>query len=231
MSPLLGGAAPVPGADQWCFDATTLIMFNDAKRIDLLGEWLGQAYVPEFIVKHELCKGQKATKKNQPTIKSPWLHWVPSHPDDAEKVADLVQLFGKAAPENQGEAEVIAMCERHGWSAVFEDEAARTAARERGIPHCYTVTLLALGAATMGLNPSTAWKIHQAMEESRGRFGRLKPDEAMRPVFGDLCNAYRALWLRLEKPSYPVLLGSTVGDGMTLDDVMIRLVNRARTAS
>ncbi|MGI8624550.1 MAG: hypothetical protein ACR2NB_13960 [Solirubrobacteraceae bacterium] len=214
MSPELDGALRT-GPEYLCLDAGPLINFNDIRATEQLGEWLAPvAYTPRFVINQEL--GGRP-KQNAPTISAPWLGWVPSHPDDNALVTKLVLRFGKAKPENQGEAEVIAACMRYGWTAVLDDEDARAAAFDEGVPSVYTVTLLAAAAAQGLITPTQGWKMHRAIETTdENRFSPLKPDHAYKEVFVDFANKLRKLWLHRGQPDWPLLLAAPELDDMLL---------------
>jgi len=141
---------------------------------------------------------------------------VPSHPDDAEFIAELLRRFGKGPPENQGEAEVVAACRRYGWTAVLDDEQGRGAATEDRVAHVYVATLLAAAAAHGKLTPTQAWKLHVAFQR-RGRFSPLKPDPAYKAAFVDFAAKLRRLRELRGEPDWPLLLAEPGLDNLLLE--------------
>lgn len=221
MTPALGTSAPQTGASYVCLDAGPLINFNDIQAVDRLGSWLAPlAYTPEAVIKMEL---NKRPRQNAPVIAAPWLLWVPSHPDDAELVAKLLNRFGKSYPENLGEAETIAASKRHGWTAVLDDEEGRLAAGDHGVPSVYTATLLAAAAAEGKVTPTQAWQMHVQIENNRGRYSCLKPDADNKPVFVDFCSKLRQLHKNAGQPAWPQFLAEP-----QLDALLLWLIEQAR---
>lgn len=220
MSPELGATAPQTGAGHVCLDATPLIAFNNSDKVELLGQWLGVAYSPLAVIEKEI---KKHPRQSKPTLEAPWLMWVPSHPDDTQLVADLLKRFGKAYPENLGEAETIVASKRYGWTAVLDDEEGRLAAKDHGVPSVYTVTLLAVAVAYDMLTPTQAWKMHVQIEKNRGNFSALKPDKDNAPVFHKFCQTLRRLLIKAGKPEWPRFL-SVPG----LDDLLLQFIHEAR---
>jgi len=217
MTPVVDLAVVQSGDDYVCFDAGPLISFNDTGRLGWLEEWFSPvAYTPQAVIELEL---KKRPKQNGTVVSASWLYWVPSHIDDAALVARLVRQFGPGPPENQGEAEVIAACKRHGWTAVLEDEDGRSAARDEGVTRVYVATLLAAAAAQGKLTPTQAWKGHVAIEKKRGRFSPLKPDDGYKPLFFSYARLVRKLHLRRGKPSLAKLLAIS-----GLDDLLLRRI-------
>jgi len=203
-----------------CLDATPLISFNDIKQTDLLGEWLPVAFTSIAVIELEL---KKRARQNHPTISAPWLWSVPSHPDDTELISELLKRFGKGPPENLGEAQVVASCLRYRWTAVLDDHEGRDAASDNNVPRVYTVTLLAMAAAQGMLNPSKAWKMHKFIEKNRGNFSPLKPDADNKPVFAEFVGRLRKLYLKRDKPDWPMLLSAP-----GLDDLLLRMLHERK---
>lgn len=221
MSPELGATAPQTGASFVCLDAGPLISFNDIQATHLLGEWLAPvAYTPLAVIEQEL---KKRPRQNAPIIAADWLLWVPSHPDDAQLVSDLLKRFGKAYPENLGEAETVAASKRYGWTAVLDDEEGRRAAADHGVPSVYTATLLAVAVAYDKLTPTQAWRLHVQIESTPPRFSPLKPDSDNKPVFVDFCGKLRQLLKQAGEPAWPQFLATPM-----LDDLLLELIRRAR---
>lgn len=223
MTPPLEGTPLQTGPGFVCMDAGPLISFNDTKKTDLLSEWFDPVlYTPEAVITLEL---KKRPRQNAPTIGAPWLIWVPPDADDTALIADMLRRFGKGPPENQGEAEVVAACKRHGWTAVLDDEQGRAEARRQSVISVYTATLVACAAAHGLLSPTQAWKLHKAMETAdENRFSPLKPDDAYKSVFVDFTNKVRTLWQRRGKPAWPLLLAEP-----GLDDLLLELLDIFRS--
>ena len=221
MAPALTGAAPSTGATFICFDATPLTSFNDTGSLDLVGEWLKPvAYTPFAVIDLEL---KKRPKQNAPTIAADWLHWVPSHPDDTQLVADLLKRFGKAYPENLGEAETVAASKRYGWTAVLDDEEGRGAADDHGVPHVYTVTLLAVAVGLRQAHADQGLAAPRSNRTEPRAVLTAKARQANKAIFVDFCNKLLQLLKNAGEPPWPVFLATP-----NLDALLLELIQRAR---
>lgn len=124
----------------------------------------------------------------------PWLVVTAAeHVDDLKVVADLGQRYPTPPDKDRGEVEMVALCSRHGWIAVCEDEVGRTQAADYGVDRIYIVTLLAAAAAYKLVPHKDAWAAHEAVESSRGYRSILRGDDDHRAVFADVVRAFYGL--------------------------------------
>ncbi len=189
-----------------CFDTTALLLFAKAGKLDWLGSLLGEAFVPEYIRDAEIGAHVARYPENQKILDAPWLHAVPSNPDDARYVAQLVERWGSIPPNDLGEAEMLAACKRFGYTGVCEDEIGRKAASTEGVTIAYSVSILIAATVFRVEKPSAAWTIHCSIEKHRKSHHILSPTATHKPVFMTACRAAWSLQKRLgatDLPGYP----------------------------
>lgn len=219
-------AAP-EGPGYLCLDATPLIHFSNHDQLDVLGELCGSpAFTPTYVLEEEIrvpMRGSPKYRKNSAILKAQWLVGA-ELPDleGAERVAALKRRLGGSPRANLGECHVLALCERHGWTAIVEDEDARLAANDPDdgplVPTIYMVTLLAVGAGFSRIDPRAAWRIHREIETPR-RGSILLPEHEQ--VFKNCVEVFRKLEGKVEP--WPQVLAR----GATLDAVIVHERRRA----
>jgi len=200
-------AALPQGSECVCFDATVLIHYQDNDHLDTLRDLFpGPTITPNVVTGMELVKNAKARELNTRILAAEWLQSVPvTDPGDITEVRTLVAVWGGKPNKNEGEAEVIVLCERHGWIAIMDDYQGRSTAADRGrMRFAYMSTMLLAAAAAIGitgLDADRAWEIHRAVESKRKR-PRLQ-NEAL---FKRLVQIFRAAWEQNGRPPWPTFL-------------------------
>lgn len=159
------------GAAQVCFDATPLILFADAGVLSTLTTWFGPlAYTAAVVTEVELKKNLEGHPQNREILKLPWLHSVPlEEDDDLRFVADLRRLWGSKTGRDHGEAEVVALGRRFGWTVVIDDRAGRDAARSNGVPCVSTAGMIAASVAGVYESVEQAWQLYSQVSANHDR--------------------------------------------------------------
>lgn len=163
------------GSDVVCLDATILISYAKAGMLEWLERFFGEdvaalAYTSEWLFEYEIKKPAAAYPENEEIVRAAWLHKAKVKAEDNVYVQNLVDLWAEPG-RNRGEAEVVALCSRYGWTAVLDDTKGRDAAgraAEVGRPfparHVWGATMLVAAAAENLIDLGTAWEVHQAVE-------------------------------------------------------------------
>ena len=193
------------GSDFVCFDATQLIAFNNAEQLDILGAWFPRAFTPDVVTEEEIRPHLGKFPQGQRILDAAWLEPIPVESDAGiELVNYLLAERWKSAPDrDRGEAEVLALCRDHGWTAILDDEAGRVAARDIriGVPSAMMLTTIIAAAAYELIKPNDAWALHVEVDQARkasfskkgpgGSFSYLTSDTAHKPAFMQSVNAFR----------------------------------------
>lgn len=212
------------GPEHLCLDATPLIHFNNEGHLETLATLVGDpTFTPQYILDQEIRApmqtGAGLFRKNSAILAAPWLFGA-SLDDEAgvERVARLKRRLGGSPRENLGEAHVLALAERHGWTVVMEDEGGRLAAADAGdgpvVPTVYIVTLLAVGAGFGVISAAEAWAVHKAIEDERRR-SILRTEKADKRIFDRCVGIFAKLDGKAEP--WPEVLAR----GRTLDDLIV----------
>lgn len=200
-----------------CLDAMVPIHFNRVGRLEILGDWFGpRVFTSNVIVEQEIRGALARHPENKAILDSDWLQSVPvDEIEDIELVASLRRRWGSRDDQDRGEAEVVALCRRNGWTAIMDDDVGREAAKEHGVPCVYMLTVM-LAAASCGLvSPPEAWKLHCSIERERRR-AVLTPDDVHRPVFMKCVEHFSRVGSKLGNPPWPEILAVK-----GLDDIVI----------
>jgi hypothetical protein len=158
---------PLPtGPEHLCLDAMVLIGWNNAGCLELLGNLVGPAFTADVIVQLEIKSGLTRYPQNQAILDASWLTEAPVRDEDAQMVSDLTSLWGSGPRDDMGEAEIVALAQRHGWTAITDDKKGRGALEFRGLEYAYGASLLICAAACeeQGLDAASAWDINRAVE-------------------------------------------------------------------
>ncbi len=195
------------GADHVCFDTTAPLRFAQVGVLDILREWFPKPFAPCAVYQLELADHVSKSAEAREIVGTPWLQEVTV--DDAADLAYITYLHEqrwKSDPgKNRGEAEVVVVCRRYGWTAVMEDEEGRTAAEENGTPCAYMLTIVVAAAAQGLLSAKEAWDLHCQIEDGRRR-ALLMPDSVHRPAFEACVQSFRRIWQKNGQPDWPRLL-------------------------
>jgi predicted nucleic acid-binding protein len=213
------------GADYVCFDSTALLYFNNTGHLGLLEEWFEKAFAPNAVVDAEFDDHIDRYPENKRVVEASWLEKVPVESEQGLKlVAYLRDQRWKSAPnKDRGEAEVIALCVEYGWTAIMDEDQARVAARDEGVPTAMILTMIIAAAAQNKIKPGDAWKLHSEIVSVRGGFTYLTADKVHRPAFMNSIDAFRKIWRDEGEPPWPRLLAWRRG----LDSVILAV--RARS--
>lgn len=158
------------GPDWFCLDAMVLIGWNNAGHLDLLGDLVGPAYTADVITQLEIKSGLGSYPQNQNILDATWLIEAPVRDEDAQLIADLTSLWGSGPRDDMGEAEIVALARRRGWTAITDDKKGRGALEEYRLEYAYGASLLicAAACAEQGLDADSAWALHRAIEPDVG---------------------------------------------------------------
>lgn len=200
-----------------CLDAMVLIHFNRVGRPEVLKDWFGpRVFTAHVIAECELSESLARHPENKAILQAEWLEAVRVDViEDIRFVGELRQRWGSKDDRDRGEAEVIALCRRYGWTAVMDDEVGRNAATDHGVPRVHMLTVM-LAAASCGLVSSAeAWKLHCSIERERRR-AVLTAEEVHRPVFMKCVEHFSRVGAKLGNPRWPGILAVK-----GLDDIVI----------
>lgn len=163
----------LPCGSGWvCFDTTGLLHFNRAGALQTLGTWFPRAFAPNVVIEEEIRKQIANHPENKHIVEAPWLESVAiTEPGDLHMVKDIHERYGREPGKDRGEAEVIVACNRHGWTGIIDDTTGEKAAADFGIAHCTLLTMILAACAHDILGEGEAWRLHCAIEESRGGSG------------------------------------------------------------
>lgn len=211
-------AAQPTGPGFVCLDSMVLIHFNRAGCLDVLGSWFGpRAFTAQVVTEVELRDSAGRHPENAAILSAEWLE--PVAVDDIEDirlVAELRRRWGSSGNKDRGEADIIALCRRHGWTAITDDEVGRKAAGECGVSRVYMLTAIIAAASSGLIAPTEAWNLHCSIERRR-RMAVLSPDDAHKPVFMACINQLKKVDERQGNPEWPMILAVH-----GLDDVVVR---------
>lgn len=160
------------GRQHICFDSTPLMAFAQAGHLDRLGSWFGHGYAPRVVIEDEVGYWVDKYPHNQDILDAPWLECVCIDiADDLLEVERIRRDFFSSAPgKDHGEAEVIVLCQRYGWTAALDDgEGRRYAARpEVAVPSAMMLTINIAAAAEGLIGRTDAWNLHADVDAVRG---------------------------------------------------------------
>jgi hypothetical protein len=204
------------GSSVVCLDAMILIGYADADLIDVLGTLFAtegvDACTSAWLYENEI--EQPATKypNNKRILSAGWLKTAPVHDEDIVYVQNLLDAWGSELGRDRGEAEVVALCTRHGWTGVTDDGMAH------GVPELHAqhrpfnptmvhgAALLAAAAAENLITLEEAWAAHQALEARYDVPPLLPVDDDYAPALSLAVDLIRAKRNSLGQPNWPILL-------------------------
>lgn len=209
---------PLPTGSGWvCFDATALIHFNAVGALDLLGEWFPRAFAPNVVIEEEIRAPLRVHPANQRILDAPWLESTPvTELEDIRKVSEIHKRFGREPGKDRGEAELVVLCARHGWTAILDDTNGQRAARDYDARHCAILTMILAAAGHELIDRNAAWKLHGELEADRGG-GRsaLTAQHVHRPAFNACIETFAHLVDR-GKLEWPHILSHPGADGLVI---------------
>lgn len=203
------------GSSVLCLDAMILIGYAEADLVDTLGTLLDKTgvsvYTSEWLYENEIEVPLEKYPHNQRIADAAWLKTAPVVDDDLLYVQNLLDAWGSATGRDRGEAEVVALCTRHGWTGISDDTKAH------GVPNLHPdrpfkptmvhgAALLAAAAAESLITVEDAWAVHQAVE-ARYDVPPLVPlDDEYQPAFSLSVDLIRKRRDQLGAPDWPILL-------------------------
>jgi predicted nucleic acid-binding protein len=189
-------------------DASVLIDLVGGRVLTGLNELFPTVAVPA-LVKEEIRRGVAGHPVNKGILRSAWLLSVAAEdPDDLQLIADLHSGWGSAPPNNAGEAELIALCRRHGWIGLLEDSQARRTAHREGV-HAVRLSTCAIAAAACGvITADRAWGLHRGHHGRRpaNRPPAIGTKPADRANFDHAIEVIGRLVTKLGSPPWPEVL-------------------------
>lgn len=207
-----------------CFDASPLIDYGDQNALGWLGTWFspGPAFTADVITKVELAKSLPRYPQNAQIIGLPWLKSIPVEEDvDVQLVVSLRRLWGSDSGRDHGEAEVVALCKRYGWTAIVDDARGRDGAERHGVAHVSSTGMLVAATAFHRESVADAWALHQRLVSGLDR-PLLPSDDLYEPAFRAAVSAAGKLAAE-QGEQWPQLLAES-----RLDKLVLRAVAKVR---
>jgi hypothetical protein len=199
-----------------CLDAMILMNYAKADLIDVLGSLFTPNSVPvctsAWVYSEEIQKPVGRYPENQRILDAGWLLTAPIADDDVVYVDNVVGAWGGEPGKNRGEAEIVALCTRHGWTGVSDDRQAHNIPSLKGQERPYRpamihgASLLACAAAESLIDIEDAWRVHQAVESRYDDPPLLPIDDRYARAFQQPVQAIRARRNALGSPAWPILL-------------------------
>jgi predicted nucleic acid-binding protein len=226
------------GADYVCLDSTALIAFNDVDKLDILGEWFPKAFAPNVVLVEEIGGSLEAFPHGRNILDATWLREAAV--DDAEGLQLVAYLreerWCSPKGKDRGEAEVVALCRRYGWTAILDDTEGIRAAKDYGVSSASFLSVIIAAAAQDMIARKDAWDLHVLIDQKRREraaakgaktqaFSFLTSDNSQREIFMTCVNEFRRRWIDRGRPAWPHLLALEPPD--RLDDI-IKAVRRRR---
>lgn len=221
------------GPSYVCFDATALIHCAATGYLNELGSWFPSgAFTAKHIMDVEIRRAAAKHPTNLAVCRATWLTAVPVEDhEDLAHFAWLLEHHWKSPPgKDRGEAEVLVLCRRYGWTAIMDDDIGRGYAEKpvkpcspkdpmvtRPIPRIPSAMLLTtiLAATAWGITKhAKAWKMHCAVDRSRGGFSLISYDKSQRSIFDECVDRFRALRQREPDVGFPDVLAKPGLDGL-----------------
>lgn len=212
------GTARLPrGASVVCLDAMILIGYASADLLETLSSFFAAADVhvctSAWVIDSEIGKHLDTHRANQKIVDADWLHRAAVVDEDILYVQNLLAAWGSAAGKDRGEAEILALCSRHGWIGVSDDHNAHggaALAKRQGRPFepslVRGVSLLAAAAAENLIGVDQAWAVHRAVEARYDDPPIMPITPAFEQAFADAVTALRATRNSQGSPPWPRLL-------------------------
>lgn len=112
-------------------------------------------------------------------------------------------MWQSEANRDRGEADIIALCRKHGWVAITDDNNGRGGLDDNRCDFSYMSAMLVVAAATghAGLDADAAWQIHFDVESNR-----KAPRIYRRELFDTCVSVISRLHTQTGSPTWPHLL-------------------------
>ena len=212
------------GSGYVCLDASPLIGYADIGELSWLTTWFGGCgFTAEVVTAVELTKSLRSHPQNADILALPWLRSQSvEEEEDLKLVAQLRGIWGSPRGRDHGEAEIIALCRRYGWTAILDDRQGRNGAIKHGVRHVHSTSVLVAAMASRMIGADEAWDLHRRLVADDDP-PILPPDDRFQDAFNRVAIAFRRVLERDDEPPWPRLL-SVPG----LDEIIGRAVARAR---
>jgi hypothetical protein len=220
------------GSTVVCLDAMILIGYAEAGLVETLGLFFDrvgvEAYTSAWLYENEIKIPAVKYPNSNRILNASWLKTAPVVDEDVLYVQNLLDAWGSDAGRDRGEAEVVALCTRYGWTGVSDDTKAH------GVPELHAhyrpfqprmvhgATLLAAATAESMISEGEAWAAHQAVESSYDDPPVLPIEDDYQPAFADAVTAIRKKRDQIGSPDWPKLLANE------LDPVVRAAVRKRR---
>ena len=205
------------GSSVVCLDAMILIGYAEADLVATLGSLFTgagvSAYTSAWLHKHEISLPAATYPNNNRILAATWLETAEVVDDDILYVENLLAAWGSEAGRDRGEAEIVALCTRHGWTGISDD------GKAHGVPELaegqqrpfkprmvHGAALLAAAAAENLISTGDAWAAHQAVEARYDDPPLIPIDDNYEQAFVDAATAIRKRRDQLGAPAWPILL-------------------------
>ena len=196
-----------------CIDATALIQFEELNQLFYFEKWFGDPVFTPHAVEWELGKNAARKIDNKAILTAPWItKVVVDDPTDVQKVVQLRRRWSSALDKDWGEAEVIVLCQRFGWTAIMEDRTGREACIQAGIPVVYWTSMIIAAAAHGLITMKDAWNLHKSLSLTSSP-GIISAHEVHKPIFEKSIAVVAQLAKKYEY-GWPQTLGSGKVDGL-----------------
>ncbi len=209
---------PLPTGSEWaCFDTTALIHFNSIGQLDTLGVWFPRAFAPTVVIEDEIRDHLAKYPANQAIVEATWLEAASiTDPADLRDVAEIHKRYGRKAGQDRGEAEVVVLCARQGWTGIIDDSNGQRAALDYKAPHCAILTMILAAAAHGLIEPSAAWRLHADLEASRGSGRSALSAQTVHKKPFHACIKQFARVIDKRGLAWPHVLGAPGADGLVI---------------
>ncbi len=209
---------PLPrGADGVCLDAMILLGYAQAGVLDVLGSFFSGgravAVTSAWLLENEIAAHVAEHPENQLIADAAWIHTAAVADDDIVYTDMLLRAWRSGPRRDRGEAELVALCSRRGWTGCSDDRNAHggaALAKAQGRPFApamvHGVSLLAGAAAENLIATDEAWRVHQLVESRYDDPPLLPVDNSYEESFVAAVNAIRGRRRKLGSPDWPHLL-------------------------
>jgi hypothetical protein len=197
-------------------DAMILIGYAEADAVDTLTTLFERAGVPAFtsawLFENELEIPVAKYPVNQRIVDLEWLKKAPVVDEDILYVQNLLDAWGSEEGRDRGEAEIVALCTRHGWTGISDDRKAH------GVPELHAhqrpfkpqmvhgAALLAAAVAENLISEGDAWATHKKVEARYDDPPLVPVSDDYEPAFAAAVQAIRKKRDLLGQPPWPILL-------------------------
>jgi hypothetical protein len=200
-----------------CIDAMILLGYAQASCLESLEAFFGGgqaiAVTSAWLLENEIAPYTDVHSENQLIVDASWLHRVAVTDEDILYAQSLLNAWGSQSGRDRGEAEIVALCSRNGWTGCSDDRNAHGGARlakAQGRPFeppmVCGASLLAAAAAENLVAVDEAWTVHKKVEASYDEPPLLPTEDEFEGAFQIAVSAIRTRRNQLGSPPWPRLL-------------------------